>query len=227
MMSGTLVSGTIPFPSIPTSGTMSVLGSRPSPDPASAMTGIMHPGVVPAAASEVDLEATLERVTALENQVCSLEAKFMELLVKLDEVSSCVSTSSTPRRQAAAGASPTTSNATFEDLQVQHLADAPSPSPLLPPVNVTAAVRLATREWVEGPRVSALLPDTSSPMDISTQESVEGSKTLGHSVGHLEGYTPVNCSCSVRDFGPVLAMAAGAEESGFSDRALASRGNLF
>lgn len=228
-MSGTLVSGTNPFSSIPRSGTRSVRGRAPSPDPSSIMTGIIDTHVVSppppaaAAASEAGSNATLERITALESQVCSLEAKFMELLVKLDEVSSCVSTSSTPRRQAAAGASPTASNMTFGDLQSQDLPDAP------PPVDVAGAVHLATREWVVGPK-TPVLPDV-SPMHIATQEAVEGPKAPEHTIEHPEGYRPVNCSCSVRaravEIGPVLANELKAEGSLFSGRDLAGRGNLF
>lgn len=222
MMSGTLVSGATPFPAIPKSGTRSVRARAPSPEPSSAMTGIIDTGVVPPVASEAGSNAALERITALENQVSTLEAKFMELLVKLDEVSSCVSTSSTPRRQTAAGASsPTATNITFGDLQSQDLPDAP-----LPPVDIASAAHLATREWVEGPKTP--VPDV-SPMCIATQEAGEGPKMQGHTIEHPEGYRPVNCSCSANsvEIGPVLANELKAEGSLFSDRALAGRGNLF
>ena len=170
MMSATFVSGTVPFSAVPMSATKSVRKRARSPDPAPAMPGIINPRIVLPAASEAGSQATLERVTALENQVCSLEGKVMELLVKLEEVSSCVSTTSTPRPQAAAGASPTISNITFEDLQAQHLADAP------PPASVATTVRRATREWVlEGPKTPEL-PDASSPIQIATSEKVSEPK---------------------------------------------------
>ena len=194
MMSGTLVSDTLasgatPFSSaIPKPGTRSVRKRAQSPDPASAITETIDTRVV----SEAGSQATLERVTALENQVSTLEAKVVELLVKLEEVSSCVSATSTPRPQAAAGASPTISSITFGDLQAQHLADAP------PPVGVPIAVRRATRDWVEGPKTPELL-DASSSMQVATSDKVEEPKTSPtpeHTFEHPEGYRPVNCSCA-------------------------------
>ena len=149
-VSGTLTSGTTPFSGTPLSG-VPVSGSRsareraPSPDLDHTTMRKIHPRVPPPppqAASAAAGSEALERITALENQVSSLGAKVMEMLVRLDEVSSCVSTGSTPRRHAAVGVSPTTSNITFEDLQAQLLRDAPSPLP--PPADVAAAVHLAT-----------------------------------------------------------------------------------
>ena len=126
-----------------------------------------------------------------------------ELSDRLNEQSSCASNSSTPRRQAAAGASPTTSNSTFEDLQAQHLSEAKPPA-----VNGAIPVYLATREWVEGPKMleqvskgtamECELPDASL-MQAATRESVEKPKTpstVKHSIEHAEGFGPVNCSCS-------------------------------
>ena len=220
MMSGThvsdtLASGPTPFPSaIPMSGTRNV---RKRADPVSAMTETIDIGVVPPSASETGSQATLERITALENQVSTLEAKVVELLVKLEEVSSCVSTTSTtPRPQAAAGASSTLSSTTFEDLQAQHLPDAPPP-----PAGVPIAVRRATIEWVEGPKTPELpdasssvqiatsvkaeepkLPDASVPMHVAASERVEEPKTSptpGHTFEHPEGYRPVNCVCATSD----------------------------
>lgn len=242
MMSGTLVSGTLasattPFSGFPIPGTRSVRGRAPSPESTSAMTGIMDTRPALPAASEAGSEATLERITALENQVSSLEAKVMELLVRLAEVSSCVSTSSTPRRQAEAGASPMTSNTTFEDLQARHLAHAPIP------VNFATTMHLATREWVEGPKTpehvsngatqECELPDASA-VQIATRERVE-SKTpsmLKHTVEHAEGFGPVNCSCSrpwSMDIDAVVPMEAdaGFEVNAFSVHGIASRRSLF
>ena len=183
--------------------------------------------VAPPAASEAASEATLERVTALENQVSGLEAKVMELLVKLEEVSSCVSTSSTPRQQAAAGASPTISNITFEDLQAQRFSRTP------PPVDVETAVHLATREWVEGPKTPEL-PDASSPVQVAVRERVEEPKrpsTPEHSIQHPEGYKPVNCSCtresSMKAAAIVPEADAEAQANVFSVDDIASRGNVF
>lgn len=243
LVSGTLASGTTSFSGMPISGTRSVRGRAPSPDPASAMTGIINTRVMPPAASEAGSEAALERITALENQVSRLQATVMEVLVKLHEVSSCVSTSSTPRRQAAIGPSPTTSNMTFEDLP-----DAP------PPLDAATAVHLATREWVEGPKTpeqvaSAVHAATQkwvdgpkmselpavSPVQVATRESAEGPKTpptRAHTMKHPEGYRPVNCSCA-RSWSPevdaVMPMLAdaGVAANAFSVRGIASRGNLF
>ena len=170
LVTGTLASGTTPCSDIPLSVPKGVLKRVPSPIHASAMTSITPTQIAAppptAAASEAGSEATLERVTALENQVSGLESKVMELLVKLDEVSSCVSSSSTPRRQAVAGASPTTSDGPFEDLQARHLSIATLP----PPLSVITAARRATREWVEGPKTPELL---SSPMEIAASEMVK------------------------------------------------------
>lgn len=254
LVSGTLASGMTPFCGVPVSGTRSARGRGPSPDSDSAaMMGIIHTRVPRPAASEAGSEA-LERITALENQVSSLGAKVMEMLVRLDEVSSCVSASSTPQRQATVGASPTTSNITFEDLQAQNLQDAATPSP----ANVTTAAHLATREWVEGPKTPEV-PGASSPMQVSTQEWVEGPKTPEvpdasspmqvsiqgcvegpkerveeskmspmpeHTVEHPEGYKPVNCSCArPRAQGNDMVMPT--EVDPFSVDEIASRGNVF
>ncbi|KAF6227102.1 hypothetical protein HO133_008543 [Letharia lupina] len=235
MMSGTLVtgalaSGTTPFPGNPMSGTRSVRGgAAPSLDPASAVTGKSDTRVQPPAAAEAGSEATLERVTALENQVSGLEAKAMGLLVRLEELTSCVSASSTPRLQAAAGASPTTGSVTFGDLQARHLADAPPP-----PVNVATAAHLATREWVEGPKTPEL-PDASSAMQVAIRERVEERKTPPmpeHTIEHPEGYRPVNCSCTMLWSPEVDAVMpreanAGADANAFPVDGIASRGNLF
>ena len=191
LVTGTLASGTTPFSDIP----KSVQKQVPSPIHASAMTRITPTQTAAppptAVASEVGSEATLERVTALENQVSGLESKVMELLIKLDEVSSCVSSSSsTPRRQAAAGASPTTSDIPFEDLQARHLSIATLP----PPLSVITAARRATREWVEGPKT----PELSSPMEIAAREmmkeEVMESPKREHTVEHPEEYKLVDCS---------------------------------
>ena len=230
LVSGTLASGTTPLSGTPMSGgTRSVRERAASPQSASAPAGIIGTRVAPPAALEAGSEATLERVTALENQVSGLEAKVMELLVKLEEVSSCVSASSTPRQQAAAGASPTISTITFEDLQAQRFSRTP------PPVDVEAAVHLATREWVEGPKTPEL-PDASSPVQVAVRERVEEPKrpsTPEHTVEHPEGYKPVNCSCT-RDSSmeangvmPVPEADAEAPANPFSVDDIASRGNVF
>lgn len=251
-MSGTLVSDTFasgltPFPAIPMSGARSVRKSAPSPGPTSAMTGILDSLVMPPAAPEAGSQATLERVTALENQVSRLEAKVMQLLVKLEEVSSCVSITSTPQPQAAAGTSPTISNITFEDLQTQQLADAPLP------VGIT--VRRATREWVEGPKMLELPiasfpvqvtsgvkveePETanaSSPLQVALSERVEEPETaptrLEHTFEHPEEYRPADCSCATSDSLETEVVLpkeanAGAQTDMFSALEIASRGNLF
>ena len=233
-MSGTLVSGTLasrmtPFSRIPMSGTRSVRARAPSPAPAPAMTGITKTQVEPPAASEAHSGATLERVTALENQVSGLEAKVMELLVKLEEVSSCVSTSSTPRQQAAAGASPTISNITFEDLQAQHLSRTP------PPALMENAVHLATKEWVEGPKTPELPAASLSPVQIAIREIKEEPKTPPmpeHTIKHPEDYRPVNCNWTKEVSLEVDAVVsgetdAGAEAKAFSVDAIASRGSVF
>lgn len=150
----------------------------------------------------------------------------MELLVKLEEVSSCVGNKSTPRPQAVAGASPTTSNITFGDLQAQQLADAP------PPVAIT--VRRATRDWVEGSKTLEL-PIASSPVQVATSvkvEEPETAPTLEHTFEHLEGYRLVNCSCTTSGSLETEAVLpkeadAGAQTDMFSALELASRGNLF
>ena len=153
LLSGTLASGLTPFASVPV---------RPSPEPMSAMTGIIHTHAAPpVAASECTSQATLERVTALENQVSGLEAKYIELLVKIDEGKSGVSSSSTP---ATAGASPTKADVTFEDLQAQQLSDAAPP--------LAAAARRATREWVEGP-IAAEAHDAPLSVEIAVVENAD------------------------------------------------------
>lgn len=212
-VSGTIASATTPLCGVPMSNTQSV---RPSPDSTSAMTGVIHTHVAPLAASEASSEACLERVTALETQVSNLEAKVLELLVKLDEVTSCA----TPQGQAAAGASPTTS-----DISLAH---APAP------VSVATAARRATRVWVEGSKMPELR-DASLPMQIAAIEMVgEVKESPGpkHTVEHPEGYRPVNCSCTASwslDDAAIMRSEtdAGAEANAFSVHGIASRGNLF
>ena len=246
MMSGTFASAMTPTVSgTPISVTRNVRGDAPSPEPTSAMTGINGTRVAPPAASEAALQqATLERVTMLENQVSSMNNMIHELSDRLNEQSSCASNSSTPRRQVAAGASPTT---TFEDLQAQHLSDAKRPA-----VNVAIPVYLATREWVEGPKTpeqiskgatqECELPDASA-MQAATRVSVEKPKTpstIKHTIEHAEGFGPVNCSCSSlcsMELDAVMPMEAeavlpreadaGAEGNAFSLHGIVSRGNLF
>ncbi|KAM0796448.1 hypothetical protein BDR22DRAFT_867499 [Usnea florida] len=208
-MADTMMSGTF-FPVTPTlSGTpmfmtTNVHGDVPSSQPTSGVTGITGTQIAPPAVSAAALQqATLERVTMLENQVSSMTNKIQELTDKVSEQSSCASNSSTPRRQAAAGASPTTSNITFQDLRAQHLSDAEPRA-----VSGATPVHLATREWVEGSktpeRVSKSttqqceLPDA-PPIQAATEESVEKPKTpltVKHTIKHAEGFGPVNCSCS-------------------------------
>ena len=138
----TYVSGTlatpipnIPIPDIHLSGTGSV---HPSPDASCVMTGKVHTPITttPPPGSEM---ACLERVTALESQVSNLEAKVLELLVRLDEVSSCVGSGSTPAPQAVASSSATMGSCRFEDVRGQSLAHAP------PTFDFIAATRRATR----------------------------------------------------------------------------------
>ena len=199
MMSGTFVPMTPTSSGIPTFMTRNVRGHTPSPQPTSAMMGINGTQVAPPATSE----ATLERVTMLETQVSSMNNVIQELRDRVNEQSSCASNSSTTGRQAAAGASPTTSNITSEDLQAHRLSEAKSPV-----VNGATPVYLATREWVEGPKTpeqvfegtpqECELPDA-PPMQAATEESVEKPKTpstVKHTIEHSEGFGPVNCSCS-------------------------------
>ena len=68
---------------IPTSAPRSVRGQAPSPDPAH-MGGPQLPPLNPFFGPD----ATLERVTALEDQVARLEVGFKEMLVRLDELNS-------------------------------------------------------------------------------------------------------------------------------------------
>ena len=118
-----------------------------SPELASALNGIIHTHVVPPAAAEAGSGATLERVTALESQVSGLEAKVLEVLVKLGESSRSGSASSTPRpQQAAAGASPASSDIMSENLEAQALSY----------LAAAAANEAATRDWLEGPKTPLL-----------------------------------------------------------------------
>lgn len=192
-MSGTLVPGplastTTPLPVIiPASNPRSV----PSPEEenrTTTMTGTTHPqAAAPASSETAQAEATLERITALENQVSSLEGKVLDLLVRLDEVSSCAGAdSTTPRRQenqqqgqqeqAAAGAAlsfPVTSDVTtYEDLQ-----NLSNPAAAAATASPPAAAQLALvnaagapSERVEGPKAqdtSLSSSLSSSPVDIA------------------------------------------------------------
>ena len=165
MMSGTFVPVTSTVSGAPMFMTMNVRGETLNPQPTSAVMGMNGTQVAPPAAQQ----ATLERVTMLENQVSSMTNKIQELTDRVNEQSSCASDTSTPRGQAAAGASPTTGNITFEDLQAQR------PDAERAAVNGAIPVSLATREWVEGPKTPV---------------------TVKHTIKHAEGFGPVNCSCS-------------------------------
>lgn len=222
-MSGTLVPGplaptTTPLPVIiPASKPKSV----PSPEEenrTTTMTGKTHPqAAAPASSETAQAAATLERITALENQVSSLEAKVLDLLVRLDEVSSCAGAdSTTPRRQennqqeqqerAAAGAAlsaAVTSDVTAcEDLQnLSNPAAAATASPpaAAQPALVNAAG--APSERVEGAKAqdtSLSSSLSSSPVDITAavQDAEISSRPEQHSIEHPEGYRPVNCSCT-------------------------------
>ena len=199
MMSGTLVTGTFasgstPYLNIPMPIPRSFPAQIPIPEPTFATTETASTSTVAPtmskAEAEASSEATLERVTALESQVSGLESKVMDVLVKLDELSSsCISSrSTTPNPQAVAGgcASPTTGDVTFQDLQARNVPD---------PAATTA--RRATMEWVQGSKISDTV---SSPMEVATMVMVEGeangSPKLEHTVEHAEGYRPVNCSCT-------------------------------
>ena len=203
-MSGTFFPMTPIVSGTPMFMTRNVRGDVSSSQPTSAMTGMNGTQVAPPVASRGTLQqATLERVTMLENQVSSMTNTIQELTDRVNEQSSCASNSSTPRGQAAAGASRTISNITFQDLQAQHLSEAKPPA-----VNGATPMYLATREWVEGPQIpepvsrgpprECELPDA-PPMQAATEESVEKPKTpltVKHTIEHSEGFGPVNCSCS-------------------------------
>ena len=206
MMSGTFVPMTPTLSGTPMFMTRNVHGDAPSSQPTSAVTGINGTQVAPPAASAAALQqATLERVTMLENQVSSMTNKIQELTDRVNEQNSCASNSSTPRRQAAVGASPTTSHITLQDLQAQNLSDT---EPRAVNGATPTPVYLATREWVEGSKTpeqvskgttrECELPDA-PPMQAATEESVEKPKTpltIKHTIKHAEGFGPVNCSCS-------------------------------
>ena len=208
MMSGTLVTGTFasgltPYPNIAMSIPRSFPAQAPTPEPTFAMTEAVvtqtvAPTILKKAEAEASSEATLERVTALESQVSGLESKVMDMLVKLDEVSSsCISSrSTTPNPQAVAGgcASSTTSDVTFQDLQARNVPD-----------TAATTARRATMEWVQGSKISDAV---SSPMEVATMVMVEGeangSPKLEHTVEHAEGYRPVNCSCTRYECGGAI-----------------------
>ena len=128
VMSGTVPSGPTSSPGVAISGARSVHATASIPDTAST---VIDTRAVPPAGSE----GTPGRVTALENQVSGLQEKVGELLAKLEEVGS----NPTPSLPAAAGASPTTSDIGFGDLQAQYIADAPT---------VASAVHFNTVKWV-------------------------------------------------------------------------------
>ena len=199
MMSGTLVTGTFasgltPLPNMPVSIPRSFPAQAPTPEPTFAMTETtstqtVAPTILKAEA-KASSEATLERVTALESQVSGLNSKVMDMIVKLDEVSSSSisSRSTTPNPQAVAGscASPTTNDVTSDDMRARKV-----------PETAATTARRATMDWVQGSKISDAV---SSPMEVATMVMAEGeangSPNLVHTVEHAEGYRPVNCSCT-------------------------------
>lgn len=210
-VSGTLTSATTLVPDVPLSSTRNERIGAPNPAPVSAAIGIVPTPVAlpppPPRVSEAGSVATLERVTALEGQVSGLEAKVVELLVRLEEVNSCVSAGSTPRRQAFGG-----------DPQARRLPGASS-------------AQLETREWVEGPRAGGILGEE-APVPIAIRERVGESKTPSvpeYTAELPEGYMPIDHSCaglwSLQD--GAVTPDAGAEANAFSSLDMASRGNLF
>ena len=97
----------------PTSAPRSVRGQAPSPDPAH----VRGPQLPPLNLRS-NSDATLERVTALEDQVARLEAGFKELLVRLDELNSTLNSPVSVvhvHRQAEAGESATASHDRKDD----------------------------------------------------------------------------------------------------------------
>lgn len=225
MMSGTLATGpplapaattTTPVPVvIPASEPKCV--HSPEQNPTATVTETIH--------AHASSEATLERVSALESKVASLEAKVLDLLVRLDEVSSCVcvgsrsSTSSTTpeqqeqqREQTAAGASSSSSSSpvpsndvtTFEDSQ--HLSNAADTASMTAPLPQPAVANVASATR-EGPKVQDASSSSSPAADIATvveeEEGDAGGALPGleeqqrHSIEHPEGYRPVNCSCMI------------------------------
>lgn len=75
----------------------------PIPDPSTTIHGVQRgPALLPL---QLGADATLERGTALENQVAVLEQGFMELQVKFEELLSCVRAESQPGREEVADAS--------------------------------------------------------------------------------------------------------------------------
>ena len=192
-----------PEPTFAISIPRSFRSQAPSPEPTFARTETapaqtVAPTILKAEA-EASSEATLERVTALESQVSGLQSKVIDLSVKLDEVSSYISSRMTPNPQAVAGgyASPTTSDVTFQDLQARNVPD----------IAATTA-RRATIEWVQGSKISNAV---SSPVETATilkvEEEVIGTKKLQHTIEHAEGYRPVNCNCTRYECGGTIIAA--------------------
>ena len=160
MISGSLATGTFapgssPYLNNPMSVPRSVPTQVPTPQPTFAITEpASTPTVAPTtlkAEAEASSDATLERVAALESQVSGLESKVMDVLIKLEEVSSSylTSRSTTPNPQAVAGgyASPTTGDVTFEDLQARNV-----------PGTAAITARRATMEWVQGSKIVDAVP---------------------------------------------------------------------
>jgi len=146
----------------------SVRSFAPSPEPAPMQStfaaGPAHSGS----------DATLERVTVLENQVAQLEASFLKLRVKIQEIESLVGPTRvtlTPVADSAATANIVQKDAPIRrpsTMNIHKILDQPSP--------------------IELPAGPAL-----------TDVAEEGEQTPKHTVVHTEGFVPSNCICARRD----------------------------
>jgi len=116
--------------------------------------------------------ATLERVTVLESQVARLEANFLMLRVKLQEIESSVGPTPAPRSPVADSAS-TANNNTIRrpsTMMIHRIINQPSP--------------------IELPAGPAL---------TDVDEGWDGEVTPKHTVAHTEGFRPDNCICAHSD----------------------------
>ena len=183
-----------------------IRSEAPSPEPAFAVRATVpitqrtEPPKTVEPRDQASSNATLERVTALESQVSGLQSTVVDLLVKLDERTSCSLTPSEPQAVAAGCVLPpappqtTTTDLTFTELQA-------TAAPL------ATMTRRATLEWVQGPNTLDVSSSSSSPslaatvetdtvMKMEEEEAEVAVGSKAHTIQHPEGYTPVNCSCA-------------------------------
>ena len=169
----------------PLSASRSVREQAPSPN-VEFMEGItsrLEPRLAELALKSTD-DATLERITALENQVSKLEEGFIELLVKLDELKSV--------DLKIGGRTPSADDRlTVNNLSLSIINCCPTVHKLDGDKFVVRAVEHTDTQDVRSE--NELVEYTES----DNKEWLDGEEPLKHTREHPGGWRPINCICAL------------------------------